>query len=464
MSGVTNLTALNQELKSQGLSSRRILIVADTEIRIKGLTTYLRQLNYDVQLAFYNGKTLSATPVNNPAAIVCCLSKHENKTADISRALKSHYNASIPVIAVFSVAPTVKNFTYDSVVVEPAHNSQIANRVNGLLRLSAMEREIALRVETLQSDFNKTITLEDDGKYPPFRILFIGKATPSFMVVMNALQKKNVDVIAAFTSFSAFDYLHESKFDAVVMNTTEEAEPALSISTTMRRNASLYHVPTIFISNSDHFNYAEQAHKSGATDIININSESDEISGRILELANYYRLHENIKNEFAKFKDDETFCTPNGCFNKNFFDAHSERVLASNQSLNIPVTMIAIQTTPQSSLFLDEAKALQASHKIGSLLKSLVRMQDTVSHYDTNRYLILLPDTHEGEANSILTRVKALLECTVFDSGTSHSPLTIGFAASIHQCETFENASSTISKLLASLDKESQNTHFQDTA
>ena len=118
-----------------------------------------------------------------------------------------------------------------------------------MIRLGQMEREIVRRVDTLREDFNIDYELSDEALRNPFRILFIGKATPDFMVIINALQKKNVEVVAAFTSFSAFDFLHERAFDAVVMNALEQSEPALTISETMRRNAKLFHVPTLFLVN-----------------------------------------------------------------------------------------------------------------------------------------------------------------------------------------------------------------------
>ena len=88
------------------------------------------------------------------------------------------------------------------------HPSQIANRVNAMIRLGAMDAEITRRLETLREDFNQHPDIGDLSPDRKFRVLFIGKASPSFMVVINALQDKGVEVIAAFTSFSAFDYLH----------------------------------------------------------------------------------------------------------------------------------------------------------------------------------------------------------------------------------------------------------------
>ena len=67
-----------------------------------------------------------------------------------------------------------------------------------MIRLGQMEHEIIRRVETLREDFNVEYTLCDEVLNNPFRILFIGKATPDFMIIINALQKKNVEVVAAF--------------------------------------------------------------------------------------------------------------------------------------------------------------------------------------------------------------------------------------------------------------------------
>ena len=44
------------------------------------------------------------------------------------------------------------------------------------------------------------------------------------------MEETGAEVIAAFSSYSAFDYLHERSFDAVVLNASGKRDTAFTIS------------------------------------------------------------------------------------------------------------------------------------------------------------------------------------------------------------------------------------------
>jgi two-component system cell cycle response regulator PopA len=47
---------------------------------------------------------------------------------------------------------------------------------------------------------------------------------------------RGAEVVAAFTTYTAFDYLHDGDFDAVLLSAAEDLNDSLSISAGMRRN------------------------------------------------------------------------------------------------------------------------------------------------------------------------------------------------------------------------------------
>lgn len=462
-----NIRGLSEEVQTTARigTSSRILIATDSVEKIKELAVRLRDLRYDIQISFYDGKTLSAAPKRAPAAIVSHFTKFSEKAEGVLRILKSHYTPhEIPVIGVLSAPETNPRFGFDTVLIEPVHASQIANRVNSLIRLGAMEREIKLRVETLEKDFGQTVVIEDDGNHPPFRVLFIGQASPGFMVIINSLQSRNVDTVAAFTSFSAFDYLHESKFDAVVMNALDHPEPALSISDTMRRNARLFHVPTLFLVKTDDFGCFEKTGHHGARDIVNVNSDVTEISGRILEMANYHRLHDNLKQEFESLGDHSSICEKSGCFTKTFIERHAARVFKTNHKVKQPVTLMAIRPRLFCSEDVSVEYAENALMQFGQMLKNLVRMQDSVAIYHDDRFLLMFPGSTEEDAKTVLERVKGLVACTAFEGGASNSPLTLTIDYSIAEALIHESSDLTIGRVMSDLENTEPESYFDVSA
>lgn len=70
-----------------------------------------------------------------------------------------------------------------------------------------------------------------------------GRRRRTGAALSNALTAAGVEVVAAPTPYTAFDYLHESPFDAAVLWGAEDHAPALSIAAGMKRNTRSYHIP-----------------------------------------------------------------------------------------------------------------------------------------------------------------------------------------------------------------------------
>jgi len=401
------------------VGQKTVLITTDNMQEAGYISEALRVLGYNTIFSEFDGQNLKKTPVKVPDAILFVFSDFIEKTPLIIKALKKHYAPKTPpIIGALARGENLDVSAFDSTIFPPAHITQIANRVSSMIRLGQMEREINRRIVTLKDDFSIDHTLSEESLTPPFRILFIGKATPDFMVIINALQKKNVEVVAAFTSFSAFDFLHESRFDAVVMNALEQSEPALTISETMRRNASLYHVPTLFLVNSETFTDHELAYQKGARDIISTNAPTEEISGRILELANYHRIHNQLKDEFASI-DTTCLDDTSQVFTEAFFRAHLNRVSESLKTNQNPLTLIAIRAFPTAHFVIAEDKISAAMGQIGQMIKNLVRMQDITARLADDTYVIAFPEQDIEAVDVVVGRIKAIVDCSAFESGDS---------------------------------------------
>ena len=415
-------STFHQTPKASKVTPTKVLIVTDNTEAIKETVVELRALDLDVQLALFDGTRLASIPRECPDAVLCFFTDYIEKSESIVETLKSHFAPhNVPMIGAATRATKSSTSHFDSMLFAPMHSSQIANRVRSVIRLGYMEAEITRRIETLNEDFGYDLKLPNSLSQRPFQILFIGKATPAFMVIINALQEKNVNVVAAFTSFTAFDYLHEERFDAVVMNALEHAEPALSISETMRRNSSLYHIPTLFLVDNDKFTQRDEAYKSGASDIISADAPQAEISGRILELANYYRIHEQLKSEFNSIGGPKCLDEPTKLFNSDFYAAHLKRMKKASETSTKAFSSLAIRVRPDG---LDEIKPAfmnLAFSQLGLMLKNLVRMQDVVARIDEDLFVMILPNTTASEADVVIERVKNVIDCAAFDTGHKES-------------------------------------------
>jgi len=433
---------------------RQTVLIATDNMHESGyIAEELEKQGYDTAFCEFDGNKLKGTPRAAPAAILCVFSDYIEKTPAIIRALKTHFTPkALPVIGALTRDGNFDHKVFDTVIFPPAHIAQIANRVSSMIRLGQMEQEIHRRIETLNEDFNIDYQLSEDALRQPFRILFIGKATPDFMVVINALQKKNVEVVAAFTSFSAFDFLHERTFDAVVMNALEHSEPALTISETMRRNAKLYHVPTLFLVDPESFADHDLAYKKGARDIISAKADTEEISGRVLELANYHRIHDQLKREFSSIGGEACIDKETGVFNKTFFNHHLRRVCNHLKTVKEPMALMAVRVCPNAHFKVEDKNLRAAIAQIGSMLKSLVRMQDITARLENDVFIIAFPSQDRQSIIPIEKRISGIVDCAAFESGDAdNGPFTISLQTAIVEMMEHESSDVLIGHAMAEL-------------
>ncbi|MBL4854549.1 MAG: diguanylate cyclase [Robiginitomaculum sp.] len=367
----------------------------------------------------------SKLPDRAPVAIVVIVEKPSAQMDRLLIGAKARYvGLNIPVLALMQTTPPLQDDKFDSILISPYHPAQIVLRTIGLTRLASMEQEIKLRLQTLEQDFGISHQRPQIQEKDPFNILFIGKASPEFMVIINALQRKNVRVVAAFTSFTAFDYLYEQTFDAVVMNGLVSMDSALSVTQTMRKNAKLYHVPALLLANKITAKEQKAVYSAGMNDIIDASAPLGDISARVLEQANFHRMHSMLKDEFSVLGGEVCVDTSTQLFNKSFFSAHLSRVVKFYDVQNLPVTLCLIRISPDDGFDSDFAIGASFS-QIGIMIKNLVRLQDITARIETNVFAIAFPGQAAEQLQPVSERLHSILKCATLSAPDTGEPLNI---------------------------------------
>jgi two-component system cell cycle response regulator PopA len=434
--------------------NRRVLIIADNIDESVELIEHLRALGLDVLLTDYAGEIGSLVlPNQAPSAVLCFLSDYIEHAPQIVAKLRERFAPrDFPIIGRLTREAT-EDTPFDSVLYAPVHGVQVAYRIFSLIRLGQMEAEIIRRQETLKETFGQTLKLPESSLRQPFRVLFIGKADPAYMAVVNALQDKNVNVVAAFTSFSAFDYLHDGAFDAVVMNALSGTEPAMTIAETMRRNPRLFHVPTLLLVDKATFRRADVAFAHGIKDLIDAKAPLSELSGRILELANDCRLQKRLKDEFLNIGGDACSDPETGVLNERFLTAHLKRVSRDCRKRQVPMSVLTIKLIPKLKLALDKSLLKAAFSQCVRDIANMVRMQDIVARLDDDTVVVAFPEERRQDVARIAARIKEMIETSTFpETGTGPEALRMMIeTAIVEQAENPDQSASKMSVTTASL-------------
>src|SRR5690606_33686605 len=140
-----------------------------------------------------------------------------------------------------------------------------------------------LRLQTF-SERGRQMELTD-ADASPYRVLAVGEPAPQFLALSNALARGGAEVVGAFTAYTAFDYLHERPFDAVVLWAGDNSNEALSIAAGMRRNTRLFHTPVLLYLRQDSAITLAEAYHRGVSDVASPQTPEEESARRVLELA-----------------------------------------------------------------------------------------------------------------------------------------------------------------------------------
>jgi len=406
------------------LPFKSVLIVTDSADQNTELNHKLQALGYNTIISVFSGGSLKGIPRQTPDAVIVRLGEYSARSNIIAEALLNRYSAkNIPIIGILPEQLDLAKSAFDTVLIEPVYPMQIAHRVRSMVRLSIMQTEIALRLDTLYEDFGITHRLEENAFHEKLKVLFIGKATPEFMVIINALERKNVEVIAAFTSFTAFDFLHEFTFDAVVMNALKGMEPGLTISQTMRRNSSLYHTPALLLGHKGQLD-SDKAYEHGVSDILFSDTDEKDIQNRILELARFHRLHRQVKAEFDNLGHEEVVDS-SGTYSGRFFSKHLNRLVNTYSTLDLPVSVLTIDVrTDSDDIPIDQQD--KALNEFGSMIKNLVRVYDVTARISRNVFVIAFPGQPASTLAPVIERINTITASTKFLPDTAHGiPQTI---------------------------------------
>ena len=406
----------------------RVLIVARDDALAGPLAEGLDRLGWRTATARGAFAALAGVADLQIEAAIVDLAGGAAETLDLAQRLKEACAPRrLPVIAIGDPGPTPVASGFDLTLASPLHPAQAAMRLESLVRTAVSEEELELRAQTFASHGRGFDTPPADVS--PLRVLAIGEPAPQFLALSNALRRDGAQVVGAFTAFTAFDYLHERVFDAVVLWTGDNPQEALSIASGMRRNTRLFHTPTRLYMGQDGAVAASEAYHRGVSDVASPDAPEAETARRVVELARSHRRQAGIRLALDQARHSGLMDPATGLFTRDIFAAHLVRLAGSARVRNRPLSVCVLKVAASS-----EANAARASGwldravvQIGSMIGRLVRIEDTAARLSPEVFALALPATSLANARACGERIAAVIACTAFEAGAGVKPVVAAF-------------------------------------
>jgi two-component system cell cycle response regulator PopA len=333
----------------------------------------------------------------------------------------------IPILAIGALDPGRKDRGFDLSLAGPLHPAQAAMRLETLVRTAVAEEEFEVRRETFSERGHELEAPEPDRT--PYRVLAIGEPAPQFLALSNALTRHGAEVVGAFTAFTAFDYLHERPFDAVVLWAGDNPHEALSIAAGLRRNTRLYHTPALLYMRADSPVTATEAYHRGISDVASPEIAEDETALRVIELARSYRRQRAVRQALEQARGSGLMDAATGLFTRDLFAAHVMRLARSALARNRPLSVCVLKVSEKPDLRAPRAGGwvARAVPQIGSMIGRLVRVEDTAARLAPEVFALALPATPLHAARAAGERIAAVIGCTAFEAGQGATPFVVDF-------------------------------------
>ena len=396
----------------------RVLIVAERPDAVGALAARLGRFGLETIVAAGDAAAAAAAREHQAhAAIVDVSDRAASGAAVLADALKTGARPRIlPVIAIVGENAPLEALAehVDSMIRAPAHGAQLAARIEMLTRLAVMEDEAKLRADTLNRLGHKVSAHLPNALGGARNILFCGAPNPYFLGLERELREAGANVVATFTSFTAFDYLHERDFDAIVLSAVESEEPAFTVGSALRRNTRLYHTPSLLFVDGAEFAAIDAAFERGFSDILAHDGDPKEAAARVMALASERRRREAVKDVFSRVRAPDLVDEDTGLWSSTFFAEHIGRMADRASVVHRPLSAIVMHASANHEVGAHAKDT--ALRQVATMLGQLVRTEDLAARLERDVFMVAMPGASLMAAEQAARRLEAVAECTSFDA------------------------------------------------
>ena len=404
----------------------RVLVIASPDDRLGVLASKLNAEGWSVAVVPDIALAVLAIESASVDAVLVDLDQIE-VPQDVVLLRQAATGRYLPILAIGGGLCAVAEGLVDLRLSESPHPAQLGLRLEQLVRAAVAEEEFLLRAETMAS-YGVSLDLPKE-EHNPVTVLAVGSADHRFLALSNSLCKAGVQVVAAPTPYTAFDYLHERTFDATILWGGENRQVAMSIASGMKRNTRLYHIPImLYLQRGDDVNLNE-LYMRGFADVAGAEISEDETAERIMALAFNHRRRIAIRRALDSVRVSELTDPVTGLFGSEPFAMHLGRVYAASMVRKRKLSLCVLKVVRTDTLnAINRGGWLEkALPQVGAMISRLVRVEDTAACLSPETYALMMPAANAESARLAAERIAAVIACTAFEAGEGRSPFVIEF-------------------------------------
>ncbi|MGQ0533231.1 MAG: hypothetical protein ACT4OF_11165 [Caulobacteraceae bacterium] len=387
---------------------------------------------------------------------ICIIPVNAVDAANLARCVRTSARPPLACLAGFrNAAPPPLGLAdappFSGAITLDAPPKLLAAQVEAWLRVAVAEEERARRIATAAL---VGVSAPQPAEPRKLKALYIGAPSSMFLALERVLAEQGGLVAAAFTSYAGFDHLHDEPFDAVVLNGAQDANTAVSLCAALRRNATLYHMPTMVVTKPGDAATAAAAIERGASAVAEANAPCGPSLGWLFEAVRRERRRRAAEHEMRALRDVMGEART-GLWQRASFEAHLARLAADHHASGRPMSMVVLRVTPAiGAREPTEDVWRKGFTEIASLAARLMRDADSGVTLGGDLIALALPASDLRSARRTAERIASVAECTAFASGDGGAgPLV--FEQSVVELQPGESGAGMLARALRAIEVES---------
>lgn len=253
----------------------------------------------------------------------------------------------------------------------------------------------------------------------PAHLLWIGTPAAQYLPLTSLAPAFGFLPSATFTTFSAFDHLHQGTAEAALVNALDDPSRALAFCMALRRNAQLHFMPAVMLARADDDRLIHEAFSRGACAVVHPEGPfGPALALARAEVAADRRrkgLERLLQRARERLSDVHT-----GLLQAEAFTDHLATMARDCTIAGKPLALAVLRMDPAPGAPASSAAVWKRGlREIGSIVARLARASDIATMIQPGVFLIASAAEALGTADILAERIAGVSESTVFGGGES---------------------------------------------
>lgn len=266
-------------------------------------------------------------------------------------------------------------------------------------------QEVELRARTAKQIAGRTVEVP---KSDELDLLFLGDGSSEFLALTGGLRRENINVTAALTALTAYQYLRDKPFHGLIVDIRQKSKVGSEFLATYMPSDIAALVPVFALREKERPSPAYASDQfTSITELVDIDLDTDRLSQTLSDLANYHAsLTPLTPAQVSDYRIRDQFSP---LFSAEFLEQHLQNQIDQVSETPTPLCLMTLRVTSRGDGNASGRKALPI---LASTLQRALRQTDCAGRLDWSTIGISLTNTSYAGGVRLAQRLIGLLEET----------------------------------------------------